>query len=328
MKAEPSDLHDSVAAAAFYEERYARGYMDMWAREKMERIGEVVGELDLPGTGTALDFGCGNGVLTDVLRQALPPGWTVYGTDISAAALDNARRRYPACTFIDADRAAVDGLTFDLLFSHHVLEHVHDLDETLSQIDALLKPDSAVLHILPCGNAGSFEHSVCELRADGIDPALEQRYFFEEEGHLRRLDTATLESHYVGRGFTLAREFYANHHHGAIDWITREGPGFVRRFTDTSKAVDGTSQRELARIRRRILMLWAARFPASFVDSRLRQTRRSARDVLYIVLGLPFYLFTKPMDVLLKRRAAAEWRERRTDRQGSEMYLFFRRQSR
>jgi SAM-dependent methyltransferase len=327
MKSEPPDLHDPTAAAAFYEERYARGYMDMWAREKMERIGEVIGELDLPATGTALDFGCGNGVLTDVLRQALPPGWTVFGTDISVAALENARRRYPACTFVTADRAAADGLTFDLLFSHHVLEHVHDLDTTLSQIDALLKPDSAVLHIMPCGNAGSFEHTVCALRTDGIDVALEQR-FFEDEGHLRRLDTATLEAHYVDRGFTLARELYANHHYGAIDWITREGPGFVRRFTDTSTAVDATARRELARVRRRILILWATRFPASFVDSRLRQTRRSARDLMHIALGLPFYVFTKPMDILLKRRAAAEWRERRTDRQGSEMYLFFRRQSR
>jgi SAM-dependent methyltransferase len=319
------DLHDSATAIAFYDDRYERGYMDAWAREQKERIFEVVRGLELPPSGAALDFGCGNGVLTDVLRQALPAGWTVHGTDISETALANARRRYPHCTFVSAHDAAATSAAFDLVFTHHVLEHVHDLSAVLAQIDGMLKPNAAVLHALPCGNEGSFEHSVCRLRSDGIDPALERRFFFEDAGHLRRLDTATLTALYAGLGFTLVGESYTNHHDGAIDWITREGPGFVRRFTDPATAVDQNARRELLRLRLRLGLLCATRFPAAFVESRLRKSRRTPRDLLFLLLGLPLYPFTKPMDLVLKRRAAAEWRQRRTDRRGSEMFLFFRR---
>jgi SAM-dependent methyltransferase len=323
----PEDLHDPAAAIAFYEDRYEHGYMDAWAREKKEQVREVIRGLELPPAGAALDFGCGNGVLTEVLRQALPAGWTVHGTDISEAALANARRRYPRCTFVSADDAAASGAAFDLVFTHHVLEHVHDLAVVLAQIDDLLKPTAAVLHILPCGNEGSFEHTVCRLRSDGIDPVLERRFFFEDAGHLRRLDTATLTALYAEFGFTLVGESYTNHHDGAIDWITREAPGFVLRFADPAAAIDEDARRALLRLRLRLGLLWATRFPAAFVESRLRKTRRTPRDLVFLLLGLPLYPFTKPMDIVLKRRAAAEWRRRRTDRRGSEMFLFFQRRA-
>jgi hypothetical protein len=52
---------------------------------------------------------------------------------------------------------------------------------------------------------------------------------------------------------------------------------------------------------------------------------RTVRDYVLLILGLPLYVFTKPMDIYLKGKALDEWNKRKTERNGSEMYLFFRR---
>lgn len=320
-----SGLYDKQASRAYYEDRFARGYMDAWPAETKRRIAELVGGLGLPDRGEALDFGCGNGVLTDVLRQALPPGWTVYGTDISETALGNARQRYPLCTFFPADDARQAGKKFDFLFTHHCLEHVYDLDRTVAEMKGCLKAVSAMLHIVPCGNAGSFERDVCLLRKDGINAELHNRFFFEDEGHLRRLTTDEFCALWAGTGFALVREYYSNQRFGAVNWISGRGPAFIRMFTDTSKAVDAKAKARLERLRFGLLALWALRCSRVVVEHRLRKRGRTVRDYILLMFGLPLYVIAKPVDACIKGRARREWRTRRTERNGSEMYLFFRR---
>ncbi|MGD1047821.1 MAG: methyltransferase domain-containing protein [Candidatus Krumholzibacteriaceae bacterium] len=318
-------LYDRQASRAYYEDRFASGYMDAWPAETKRRIADLVRGLALPDRGEALDFGCGNGVLTDVLRQALPPGWTVYGTDISETAIGNARRRYPRCTFFPADDAGYAGKKFDFLFTHHVFEHVYDLDRTVAEVIARMKAASAMLHVVPCGNGGSFEHGVCLLRRDGIDAELHNRFFFEDEGHLRRLTTDEFVAPWAGTGFALEREYYSNQRFGAVDWISRREPAFIRMFTETSKAVDAKAKVRLVRMRLALLALWALRRPVAVVEHRLRKRGRTARDWILLMCGLPLYVIAKPVDASVKASARKEWRTRRTERNGSEMYLVFRR---
>src|SRR5688572_28700533 len=89
-------LTDESAAVRFYDERSAAGYMEDWPAWKKRRVASFIRELNLPQTGRALDFGCGQGVFTEVLRQTLP-GWRVSGTDLSSEALQAARKRFPGC---------------------------------------------------------------------------------------------------------------------------------------------------------------------------------------------------------------------------------------
>jgi trans-aconitate methyltransferase len=319
-----ASLYSKPASVAFYENRYARGYMEEWPIEKKRRIAELIQSLELPGTGEALDFGCGNGVLTDFLRVCLPKGWTTCGSDLSSNAIQNARKWYPACRFFLDQDSELQGRKFDLLFTHHVLEHVYDLPKTLAAMSACLKPQAAMLHILPCGNPGSFEHSICLLRADGINLQMEGRFFFEDEGHVRRLNTEQMVRQLKPFGFSLVKENYANQHRGAIDWISRSGPGFVRRFTDPSAAHDDGARKKLRQLRRSLMLLSALRRAAPLLESRLRRKHRRFSDWMLILAGLPFYLLAKPTDLYLKRQADKEWRDRRTERNGSEMYLLFR----
>ncbi|WP_404787707.1 class I SAM-dependent methyltransferase [Altericista sp. CCNU0014] len=325
LQKEKIDLHDKGNAVEFYQERYANGYIDEWPAERKQRIFEVIRSLELPSTGEALDFGCGNGVLTDVLRQALPSGWNVYGSDISANAIANASERYPECTFLVAGDRNFTYKKFDFLFSHHVLEHVYDLPQILDEIDACLKEESSILHILPCGNEGSLEHDICLLRQDGVDRSIENRFFFEEEGHIRRLDTAQLSGLCAAKGFSLAKEYYSHQYHACIDWFTRSWPSFILQLTDPAYAVSPEAQKSLRQWRYKLFLLWTLRIPAVVVDQSLSKRKKTPRNYLLLVLGLPLYLFSKPADTYLKRKALEEWDRRKTDRAGSEMYLFFKR---
>jgi 2-polyprenyl-3-methyl-5-hydroxy-6-metoxy-1,4-benzoquinol methylase len=68
-----SDLYKEEETEKFYDGRYAKkgsfAYMDDWHEEKKQRIVNLIKELDLPERGDALDFGCGTGVLTEVIRK-------------------------------------------------------------------------------------------------------------------------------------------------------------------------------------------------------------------------------------------------------------------
>ncbi|MDN5941826.1 MAG: class I SAM-dependent methyltransferase [Nitrospira sp.] len=320
-------LYDKDRSVAFYEERYSggSGYMEEWPIEKKRRVFDVIRSLGLPREGEAIDFGCGNGIFTDVLRQALAPGWKVYGVDVSEAAVERARTRYPDCAFCLADDPGFIGKTFDFVFTHHVLEHVYDVAQVLNEITERAKPRSTMLHILPCGNAGSFEHSLCLLRNDGIDTSLENRFFFEDEGHVRRLTSAELCRLCHDRGFVLADEGYSNQYYGAIEWITEAGPRFIEMLTDTTQAVGQEARGRLKAIRFRLMLYWRLRRVVFELESRLARTPKTWRNYVAMMLLAPLYLSSKPIDWYLRRNASAEWKTRKKEPNGSEMYLSFTR---
>lgn len=168
------NLTNENDAVNFYDDRYSKGYMDEWPAEKKQRVLDLVRGLNLPERGDAVDFGCGNGEFTGVLKRALP-GWNVYGIDITSVAIDNAQKRHPDCLFYMLPM----NKKFDFLFSHHVLEHVDDIDKTWHEIDRYLKKEASSLHVLPCGNQESFEYNLCLLRNDGIESGSGNRFFLK-----------------------------------------------------------------------------------------------------------------------------------------------------
>ncbi|MBF0546905.1 MAG: class I SAM-dependent methyltransferase [Candidatus Riflebacteria bacterium] len=320
-------LHDKRVAFEFYQKRHSQGYVDDWPVEQKQRIYEIISNLELPSAGEAIDFGCGNGVFTNVIKQALPSEWKVYGTDLSTIAVENARKRYPKCIFFSVEERMFIGKRFDFLFTHHVLEHVSSLSQTLDEMDGLLKQKAAILHVLPCGNEGSFERNLCSLRKGGIDQNLENRFFFEDEGHLRRLNTEQLTEPYKARGFILKTEYYSNQYFGAINWIVRSGPDFIRRLTNLSLACDEKARRKLAGWQYRLLIIWALLYPTYFVEKMFRKRSKTIHDYSLVLYNLPFYVFSKFFDSYLKKKALAEWQNKKNEQNGSEMYLFFKRSS-
>jgi SAM-dependent methyltransferase len=309
------DLNNLEDSKAFYDRRYLDGYMEEWPADKKARVRELIRSLPLPAKGRALDFGCGNGVFTRVLKDALPE-WEVSGCDISEAGLNNAKKAVTDCNFfVNADPTFASA-TFDFVFSHHVLEHVFDIKKLAEEISARCAPRAAMLHILPCGNQGSFEWRLCNLRSDGINAQMENRFFFEDPGHIRRLDTARSEVLFKDFGFVLADGFYANQRAGVINWVTRSNPLLIPKMFNPFKG-----KNPLAGLK---LFGWLVEF--SLVSwlrlPYLLEQRFKASLLARILLFLP----ARPsacLDAMLVRRAEKEWAEEKKNPAGSEMYLFF-----
>lgn len=319
---ETSELYDQKRSTEFYEERYEQGYMDKWGIEEKRRIVEVIQALQLPDKGEALDFGSGNGILTDVIRRALP-FWKIFGTDISKKAVANAKRRYPDCEFFEINNPDFRDKKFDFVFSNHVFEHVFNLMEVFNQMNEFLKPESSMLHVLPCGNEGSYEYNICLMRKDGINAELENRFFFEDKGHVRRLTTDEFCKLCQTKDFTLKKAFYCYQYYGAIDWITSSNPKVVLSLSDTSQAVSKKAKRKLRKVRMYLVFLTALRLPVQIVTKLLGNPHKQVKHYMLLLMGLLFFVFSWPIDKYWKQKARDEWVNKKFERNGSEMFLFF-----
>jgi len=310
----------------FYDDRFEAGYMDEWPAWKKTRIVDLLTAQTLPTRGRALDFGCGQGVFTESVRTALP-GWEVFGSDLSTVAINAARQRFPECRFVSATETDAFA-PFDLIFTHHVLEHVGDLDDTLALLNRRLRPGGHMVHILPCGNAGSFEHQLCSLRSDGVDPD-NGRFFLDEPGHLRRLRTVDLTSRLEPPGFALIDAHYSNQYWGAVDWMTDLELDSIRTILDPSKANRRPAQARLARLRLLFTALRLLKRPPALLfrgSTRdvLAKKSWTWRDRMVLMASNPAYGVAFLMRRILRGLVDREWARRHGDPAGSEMYLVYR----
>ena len=179
--------------------------------------------------------------------------------------------------------------------------------------------------ILPCGNAGSFEHGVCLLRTDGIRSEPERLFFFEEEGHLRRLDTDSLVALWKDDGYSLARAWYARHRIGAINGQTSFAWQSLMAFTAGDHAVDARARRRLRRLRMGMAALWALRQPVVVVNNKRRHGCRTLRDYVLLASALPLYPVAWAVERMTQHLTSREWAARQMDKAGSEMYIHLRR---
>lgn len=335
----PDTLADAATAKRFYDERFAAGYMDRWEAGRMRRIADVLAAIELPAGARVLDFGCGSGGMTRLLVARFPDA-VIEGVDISEAAIRSARTRDGGAGVrfhvLDDDFVRDHRGRFDFVFSHHVLEHVVDLDATVADVASLLAPGGRMLHALPCGNAGSLPHWLCALRASGIDPARGNRFYFEDPSHLRRCRTDDLERAFATHGCGLERAAYGYHRFGALRLFTEMAPAELRALLLPSR---GGSLPAMAWVFAAFVVAWwALRLPCQVLmrtrrmlqQVRRYHTRRLADASCLALLGLaipaailmpaslPFELSARALD-------AREWRTRRRDPRGSEMLLEFRR---
>lgn len=311
----------------YYEQRFSGGYMSYWSPLQRSRVRSVVGDLALSHSGSALDFGCGQGVMSEEVRRALPNDWTLLGTDLSDVALAQASSRWPDITFVPTLELLASKQQFDLVFTHHVLEHVSDLSGTLETIDQLVKPGGLLIHALPCGNADSLEWNLCQLVDGGIESDRGNRFFFEEDGHLRRLTSRELSSLLDELGYEVVQESFAGHEWSAIEWMSASHPRLISAITPIGRGKSLKAKVHLATFRSRLLALNALRMPAVLkrrVDASADVSRVGRVAARVSAVGLPV---SKKIDSRLSQRALHEWETSRDNLSGSEMYLVFRKSS-
>jgi SAM-dependent methyltransferase len=103
--------------------------------------------------GRVLDVGCGRGFLLDAFRRR---GWSVEGTEMSAASSAHAREALGIRVHLGPlETLALPAESFDAVTLWHVLEHVTTPVELLAEIRRLLRPGGVLLVSVP--NFGSPE---------------------------------------------------------------------------------------------------------------------------------------------------------------------------
>ncbi|NDK54860.1 class I SAM-dependent methyltransferase [Pontibacter fetidus] len=114
-------------------------------KQKVELINRYA-----PGKGSILDYGCGTGVFLTACRK---DGWNVQGIEPN----DKAREMAAASVGITiaTNIAELANSKFNVITLWHVLEHIHTLNETISQLISHLTEDGVLIIAVP--NADSHD---------------------------------------------------------------------------------------------------------------------------------------------------------------------------
>lgn len=109
---------------------------------KMKLVQSVSGR----NTGTLLDVGAGVGAFAAFMREK---GWQVTGLEPDGETRKRAQEQHRITLQDSADLFQLPVAHFDVITMWHVLEHVHQLDDYIQQLKALLKPGGVLLIAVP-----------------------------------------------------------------------------------------------------------------------------------------------------------------------------------
>ena len=113
---------------------------------------EIVKELGISVSddSTILDLGCGQGQSVRELREL---GYQAFGCDFKLDATPDTQAMREAGQLRRIEpgpyRLPFEDKSFDFVFSHTVLEHVKNYDETINEIKRVLRTDGFNLHTFP-----------------------------------------------------------------------------------------------------------------------------------------------------------------------------------
>lgn len=117
----------------------ARRWMLQFKRKLVEKYsGKTNGQL--------LDWGCGTGYFLSAMRQA---GWQVQGIEADSDARRYAQQKFNLSVIANDEIEQLADNQYDCISFWHVLEHLHDLRGTLSDVRRLLAPQGIVVIALP-----------------------------------------------------------------------------------------------------------------------------------------------------------------------------------
>lgn len=96
--------------------------------------------------GAHLDIGCGTGEFLNACKNA---GYSTKGIEPSELARTQAKNNYNLVVSDNTDLTQFSEEEFDSISMWHVLEHIPNLNETISQFHKILKPNGKIIIAVP-----------------------------------------------------------------------------------------------------------------------------------------------------------------------------------
>ncbi|MFN5421700.1 MAG: methyltransferase domain-containing protein [bacterium] len=103
-------------------------------------------------SGSILDYGCGTGSFLNEMKSA---GWRVAGIEPDASARQKAIDQTGVLVEVPSYLNNMQSGSMDAITMWHVLEHVHDLHQTINECLRILKDDGVLIVAVP--NHSSFD---------------------------------------------------------------------------------------------------------------------------------------------------------------------------
>jgi SAM-dependent methyltransferase len=190
------------------------GFSDVYERVRHRIVRDIMRDPALRTSGRMLDVGVGAGRYLPLWRE-LNPRATLVVTDVSATALARSSEHHPYAEHVlcDAEMLPFSDLSFDLLASIEVLEHVRRPIHMLLECHRVLKSGGRMLLSTPCGNAGSaawWRAAVSGELGAGAGGGI--RYGrFDDPTHLRAYTRRELATLCRAAGFEAQDTFLSGH---------------------------------------------------------------------------------------------------------------------
>lgn len=307
-----------------YNDLYDSWYMSDWPEWKKNRIKNILDELNIPDSSIVLDYGCGTGTFTRLLKE-INPNWRVIGYEVSEKAAQMAR--------LNSSNIEIYSLSnlpnVDFIFSHHVLEHVSDIDVVIQHMEDLLNVNGKMLHVLPCGNVGSLDYFVASNTKNGILEEKGNTFFYEEPLHLNRFTSQQLSNLFTKRSLQFKDSWFANHFFGCFYELTGMNTQHIRYVVNPKRASSRVAKIKFTILRTVALIFYYLQRPYTFLKLRklnkawtgplLRHPDVKVKFGLLELVLFPSYVFVLFRELLER----SDWWLMKKNNRASEMYLLF-----
>lgn len=171
-------------------------------------------------TGSVVDVGCGNG---DRLERFEAVGWgRAVGVEFDEEAVDIARAKGRSVRQGTAERSPEEDASHDLVFMHHVIEHVRDPAAAMAEAWRVLKPGGELFVLTPNINSALRREVGAKWRG------------FEAPRHLSIFAVEGLQRVAAAAGFDVLTCRTSGRSAGWIRAVSRGEPkrGFVANLID------------------------------------------------------------------------------------------------
>ena len=105
--------------------------------------------------GQILDIGCGTGEFLNTMQES---NFLATGIEPNMEARQFAKRNYGLAVYDEADIPGLQKNKFDVISMWHVLEHVYNLDERISQIKDLISENGILIVAVPNPSSWDAKH--------------------------------------------------------------------------------------------------------------------------------------------------------------------------
>ena len=160
------DHPDEDAIGAFYESEDYISHSDTKSglinglyhrvrRHMLRSKGKFLQKISARKEGALLDYGCGTGYFLGYMRDQ---GWQTTGIEPDQGARTLVKRNFDIEVFAPEHLHALDNDAFHAITLWHVLEHVHDLNDTIAHFHRILKPGGSLIIAVPNYTSAEANH--------------------------------------------------------------------------------------------------------------------------------------------------------------------------